>query len=145
MSALRQAAPLARVPTGRRLQVTFLGVTLRHIRFGTSTAHGLSFQSQPKGESCVRFSALGFRVSEVAYARVTTIARAPRRRATVEPLGRTRLAHRAYARGAYSTLPNGQSDASQSLTARQRGTSSSAWLARTQESARASSSLSGSA
>ena len=51
-------------------------------------------------------------------------------------------AHYAYARGAYSTLPNGQSDASQSLTARQRGTSSAAWLARTQESARASSSLS---
>ena len=51
---------------------------------------------------------------------------------------------RAYARGAYSTLPNGQSDASQSLTARQRGTSSSAWLARTQESARASSPPSGS-
>jgi hypothetical protein len=63
--------------------------------------------------------------------------------ATVGPLRRTRLAHRAYARGAYSTLLNGQSDASQSLTARQRGTSSSAWLARTQESARASSSPSG--
>jgi hypothetical protein len=47
-------------------------------------------------------------------------------------------------RGAYSTLLNGQSDASQPLTARQRGTSTAAWLARTQESARASSSLSGS-
>ncbi len=41
-------------------------------------------------------------------------------------------------RGAYSTLPNGQSDASHSLTARQSGVSSCAWLARTQESARAS-------
>src|SRR6266542_2231620 len=47
-------------------------------------------------------------------------------------------------RGAYSTLPNGQSDASHSLTARQSGVSSCAWLARTQESARASYSLSGS-
>jgi hypothetical protein len=48
------------------------------------------------------------------------------------------LTHHASAREAYSTLLNGQSDASQSPTARQRGTSSAAWLARTQDCAWAS-------
>ena len=41
-------------------------------------------------------------------------------------------------RGAYSTLANGQSDSSHSLTARQSGVSRCAWLSRTQESAQAS-------
>jgi hypothetical protein len=44
----------------------------------------------------------------------------------------------AYARGAYSTLANGQSDSSHSLTACQRGVSRCAWLSRTHESAQAS-------
>ena len=47
-----------------------------------------------------------------------------------------------YARGAYSTLANGQSDSSHSLTACQRGVSRCAWLSRTHESAQASMSLS---
>jgi hypothetical protein len=40
----------------------------------------------------------------------------------------------AYARGAYSTLANAQSDSSHSFTACQRGVSRCAWLSRTHES-----------
>ena len=50
------------------------------------------------------------------------------------PRGRSR----GQARGAYSTLPNGQSESSHSLTARQSGVSRCARLSRTQESAQAS-------
>jgi hypothetical protein len=48
-----------------------------------------------------------------------------------------------YVRGVYSTLANGQSESSQSLTARQSGVSRCAQLARTHESVQASRSLSG--
>src|SRR5439155_26684650 len=43
-----------------------------------------------------------------------------------------------YVRGAYSTLANGQSESSQSLTARQSGVSRCAWLSRTHDSVQAS-------
>ncbi len=57
-------------------------------------------------------------------------------------IGLAELHADAYARGAYSTLANGQSDSSHSLTACQRGVSRCAWLSRTHESAQASLSLS---
>jgi hypothetical protein len=57
---------------------------------------------------------------------------------TPEPNSSYTLLEDAAARGAYWTLANGQSDSSHSLTARQSGVSSCAWLSRTQESAQAS-------
>ena len=96
---------------------------------------------------CSRLLAPSARPSAHPFRRLLVGAEAsagPAFRNVLRPQSSCTAAWGAYPRGAYSTLANGQSDASHSVTARQSGVSSCAWLARTQESARASYSLSGS-
>ena len=83
------------------------------------------------GRTVSRFSSWARRILATIRAEMSTAS-------AIGGLASRSARSRCYVRGAYSTLANGQSESSHSLTARQSGVSRCAWLSRTHESARAS-------